>query len=44
MSILKRGDENEGTDGHRELVIGKQLGHECKEVIVVFVESNGDKS
>jgi hypothetical protein len=43
VSILKTGDENEGTDSHCELVIGKQLGHECKKVIVVLVESNGNK-
>ena len=25
MSVLKKGDETEGTDGHCDLVIGKQL-------------------
>ena len=43
VSVLKKGDKNEGTDGHCVLVVGKQFGHECKKVIVVLVESNGNK-
>jgi len=42
MSFCSRSvsfEENEGQTGHCEFVIGKQLGRECKEVIVVFVES-----